>query len=98
MSCGRCVAVGGQGSGERLDPVARLGGIDDGPVAALKLGDLLPGEPGDCAGPGRLGQEPQRAGGQVVVGVLERAPAGVGDREQPGRAATPAARIRTRGP
>ena len=45
-------------------------------------------------GPGPLGQEAQGAGGQVVVGVLEGAAAGVGDREQPGRPAAAAAAVR----
>ena len=63
-------------------------------IPALQLGDLLPGELGNGATARPLGQEPQRASRQVVVGVLERAPASVGDREQPGRPATAPAAVR----
>jgi len=89
----RGVAVRGQRLGKRLDPACRWRGLDHRPVPALKLGDLAAGELGDRAWPGALGEESQRAGGQIVVGVLEGAPAGVGDREHPGRPATTAVAV-----
>ena len=87
------VAIRGQRLGQGRDPVARCGRLDHRPVPPLQVSDLAAGELGDRARPGHLGQEAQRAGGQVVVGVLERAPAHVRDREQLGRAApSPAGR------
>jgi hypothetical protein len=55
------------------------------------LGHLALGELRDRARPGHLGQEPQGAGGEVVVGVLERAPPRVSYHEELGRTATAAA-------
>src|SRR5215469_789530 len=86
------ITISGQRSRERLDPLSRVGGLDRRLVPALKLGDLLPRELGDGPRPGPFGQESQRAGCQIVVGVLEGTAASVGDRKQPGRpAAAPAA-------
>src|SRR5579863_5109502 len=80
------VTVRGQRLRERGDLV-RAGRRHRRPVPALQFGHLPAGELGDRFWPRRLGEEAERAGGQVVVGVLERAAARVGDREQLGRAA-----------
>ena len=50
--------------------------VDHRAVARLQLGDPLPGERADRLAPAALGEEPQRAGGQVVVGLVEGVPAG----------------------
>ena len=50
-------------------------------VPALQVGHLPAGELGDRVRARRLGQEAQCVGRQVVVGVLERAAARVGDDE-----------------
>ena len=92
------VAVRRQRLGERLHPLARPARLHHRPVPALQVGDLPAGELGDRLGPGHLGEEPERAGGQVVVGVLEGAAARVGDREQLGRAAAAAAAVAPRVP
>jgi len=85
------VTVGGQRLGQRLDPGGELA---PGPLAhhrrvpALQVGDLGAGKLGDGLGTCAVGQEPQRACGQVVVGVLECAAPGVGDDEHLGRPAS----------
>ncbi len=83
------VTVAGQGLGQGLraaGDTAVCGSVDDRPVARLELGDPLPGERGDGLAATGLLDEPQRAGGEVVVGLVEGVAAGLGHREQPGRA------------
>lgn len=97
---------GGRGritiSGERLrqrpDLTSSWCGLDHRPVFVLKLGDLPVGELGDGVRSNTLGQEAKRAGRQVVVGMLERAPARVSDREHPGRAPATAIAVHPCGP
>jgi hypothetical protein len=84
---GRSVAVGGQRLGQGLDPAGQVAPGHRGRVPALQVGHLPAGELGDRLRARRLGQETQRVAGQVVVGVLERAAARVGDDEDLGRAA-----------
>src|SRR6266702_1936278 len=84
---GRGVAVGGQRLGQCLDPAGQVSPGHRGRVSALQVRYLPAGELGDRVRARRLGQEAQRAAGQVVVGVLERAAARVGDDEDLGRAA-----------
>ena len=95
------VAVRRQRLGQRLD---RLSAGRPSPItgsqALSRLGHLAPGELGHRVRAHALGQEAQRAAGQVVVGVLEGAPPRVGDDEHLGRAAAAAlavaaARVRT---
>lgn len=95
---GRRVAVGGQGLRQRPDLTASRCGVDNRPVLVLKLGHLAAGELDDRLGPGPLGQEPERARGQVVIGVLESAAASVGDREHPGWPAPAAIAVHSRRP
>ena len=90
---GCCVAVHRERLGQRLDSIGQRRGRDNGPVPALKVGDLAAGELGDGLGPGSLGQETQGAGGQVVIGVLKGTAASVGDREHPRRPATTAVAV-----
>jgi len=97
-ACRGGVTVGGQCRRQRLDPLVRGGSFDGRLVSALQLSDLLPGELGDGARPGPLGQETQGARGQVVIGVLKGTAAGVGDRKQPGWPAAAAAAIGPGGP
>ena len=85
------VAVAGERLGERLRPrLASGAAVDDRAVARLELGDPLAGERRDRLPAAALGEEAQRAGGEVVVGLVEGVAAGVGDREQPWRAAAAA--------
>ena len=81
------VAVGGQRLGQRLDPGRELALGHHRCVPALQVSQLPAGELGDRLRTCRFGQEPQRARGQVIVGVLECAPPGVGDDEDLGRPA-----------
>src|SRR5690242_7085300 len=76
---GRGVAVGGQRLGQRLDPAGQLAPGHRRRVPAFQVGHLPAGELGDRLRARRLGQETQRAAGQVVVGVLEGTAARVGD-------------------
>src|SRR5258708_35871733 len=69
---GCCVAVHRERLGQRLDSIGQRRGRDNGPVPALKVGDLAAGELGDGLGPGSLGQETQGAGGPVGTGLLKR--------------------------
>ena len=80
------VAIGGQCLGECPDLTGRRCRLYDWAVLAFEFGHLAAGELGHRLRPGAFGQEPQGAGGQVVVGVLEGAAAVVGDREEPGQA------------
>jgi hypothetical protein len=82
---GRGVAVGGQRLGQRLDPAGQVTPAHRRRVPALQVGHLPAGELGDRLRARRLGQETQRTGGQVIVGVLEGAAARVGDDEHLGR-------------
>ena len=59
-------------------------------VPLLHVGDPAPGELRDGLVTARLGDEPQRGGRQVVVRLVERVPAGVGEREDLGRTAAAA--------
>lgn len=86
----RDVAVGGEGFGEHGSAVGRGRRGDAAVVALLQLGDPAGRELLDCFRARRLGEEPQGGRGEVVVGLEEVVPAGVGDGEDLGRtAATP---------
>ena len=85
------VAVGRQRLGEGLGPAARRAPPATGvAVAGLELGHPLAGERGDRLAAALLLDEAQGAGGEVVVGLVERVAAGRGQREEPGRAAAAA--------
>src|SRR5205807_6345046 len=89
----RGLAGGGQCLGQRLAPAGQFAAGYRRRVPALQVGDLPAGELGDRVRARRLGQEAQRVAGQVVVGVLERAAARVGDDEDLGRAAAAAVSV-----
>ena len=92
------VTISGQRLRQRPDLTSSRCGLDDRPVFVLKLSDLTLRELGDGVRPDALGQEAKRAGRQVVVGMLERAPARVSDREHPGRAPAAAIAVHPCGP
>jgi len=92
------IAVGGQGLRQRPDLTASWCGVDNRPVLVLKLGYLAAGELDDGLRPGSLGQEPERARREVVIGVLERTATCVGDREHPGWPAPATIAVHPRGP
>jgi hypothetical protein len=60
-----------------------------------QAGHLRAGEVGHCSLAHALGQEAQRAPGEVVIGVLESTAPRVGDGEQLGRSPSPALTART---
>jgi len=97
-AAGRGVAVGGQRLGQRLDPGTEVSAGHCRSVPAFQVGQLPAGEVGDGLRTRRLGQEPERVGGQVVVGVLERAAARVSDDEDLGRPAAPTVSVGPGGP
>ncbi len=78
------VAVRRQRLGQRLDPFCEVTLSDDRRVPPLQVGQLPAGELGDGVLSRRLGQEPQRARGQVIIGVLKRAAPVIGDDEHLG--------------
>src|SRR6266567_3692221 len=86
---GRRVTVCGQRLGQGPHPLAGGAGANRGAVPAFQVGDLPPGELGHRGRSAALGQEPQRAGGEIVVGVLEGAAPAAGVR--PSRALRPVA-------
>ena len=61
----------GPGPAPRPCPPGRRAASTIAPVALLQLADPAPGERGDRLVPAALGEEAQRAGGQVVVGLVE---------------------------
>lgn len=78
--------VAGQRLGEHLGALAFGRGVDQRTITLLEIGDAVAGErPNGVLSPG-LGEEPQRARGEVVVGLLELVATGVADREHLGRA------------
>jgi hypothetical protein len=95
----RGIPVRGQRLGERLHPLGqRLMLRYRGLVPVLQVRHLTAGELGHSLGSRRLSKKPQGARGQVVVGVLEGTPAGIGDNEYLRRpSATPVA-VRPRRP
>ena len=69
----RGVAVVAQRLGQHLGAIARAPALgSELAVAGLELGGAAAGELGDRVVAGRLAQEAQRAGGEVVVGLDER--------------------------
>ena len=87
----RSVSLVGQRRGERLGPVRRGGGGRDHGAVPLDHGvHPLPGEVAYRFAPAAVGQEAQRRDGEVVVGVPEPCPAGLGEQEELGRAAAAA--------
>jgi hypothetical protein len=85
---GGSVSVARERLGERLGP-GPLGRLLDGrAVAGLELGDPLAGERGDGLAATLLLDEAQRAGGEVVVVLVEGVPPGGRDTEDPRRTAT----------
>ncbi len=87
------IAVGGQRLGEHLRLLARGRQLQQRPVPHLHLGDPLPGELHDGLVATGLGDEAQSGRGQVVVGLVEGVPAGVGQHEDLGGAATAAGAV-----
>ena len=73
-----------------LRALARGRLLDHRAVARLELGDALAGERGNGFAAAVLLEELHRAGGEVVVALVEGVPAGIGHREQPGRPAATA--------
>src|SRR5215207_6962478 len=86
------VAVGRQRLGKGFGPATGRGAGDPVAVAALELGDPLPGERGDRLAAAPLLDEAQRAGGEVVVGLVELVATGGCEHEQAGRTAPAADR------
>ena len=91
------IAVSGQGLRQRPDLTASRCGVDDRPVFDFELGHLTAGKLGHSLGSSTLGEEAKRAGRQIVVGVLERAAASVGDREDTGWPTASAVAVHPRG-
>jgi hypothetical protein len=83
---GRGVPIGRERLGERVDALGRRQGLDHHPVAPFQVRHLLASEFGDgllAVGPG---EEAKRAAREIVVRVLERVPARIGNGEKLGRA------------
>ena len=81
LSRGGGVPIRCERLGQRLHLVALGSGVDQLPVPLLHLGDPAPGELRDRLLTAGFGDEPHRGGRQVVVRLVERVPAGVGQHE-----------------
>jgi hypothetical protein len=76
-ACRSRIAVHRKRLGEHPDPIGQRRGRHNRLVPSLELGDLTAGKLGDGFRAGSFGQEAERAGCQVVIGVLEGAAAGI---------------------
>ena len=80
------VTVAGQGGRERLGALPGRSGVDDRAVAGLELATRWRAKAPTASRPPVSLEEAQRAGGQVVVGLVERVATGVGDARTAGPA------------
>lgn len=92
------ITISGQRLRQRPCLTSSRCGLDHRPVFVLEFSDLTSSELGDGVRSSALGQESKRTGRQVVVGMLERAPARVSDREHPGWAPASAIAVHPCGP
>ena len=96
---GRCIAVGAEESGERVEPIARAGLLVDAcAIARDHFGGSLPCKAAHSLVATRCSEVAQRADGDVVVGDIEDVTALIGEGEDTGGAPAASNRPRAVGP
>ena len=96
---GRCISVGAEESGERLEPIARAGLLVDAcAIARDHFGGSLPCKAAHSLVATRCSEVAQRADGDVVVGDIEDVTALIGEGEDTGGAPAASNRPRAVGP
>ncbi len=96
---GRCIAVGAEESGERVEPIARAGLLVDAcAIARDHFGGSLPCKAAHSLVATRCSEVAQRADGDVVVGDIEDVTALIGEGEDTGGTSAASNRPRAVGP
>ncbi len=96
---GRCIAVGAEESGERVEPIARAVLLVDAcAIARDHFGGSLPCKAAHSLVATRCSEVAQRADGDVVVGDIEDVTALIGEGEDTGGAPAASNRPRAVGP